>query len=180
MKKLVLKNVRLSFPSLFQHATYQGQSLEKFEATFLINKDDPQLKTVQAAIKEVGEAEFGKDWGKARMPIIDGVTKDYDGYEGTWALKATTKKRPVVVDRDKSPLVEDDGKPYAGCYVNASITINAFGNNYGKFVVANLNAVQFTKDGDSFGGDSGGGADDFDALDGDTDDIPFESEAAPF
>lgn len=172
--KLMLKNARLSFPSLFEQATYQGQSLEKYEATFLIPKDSDDAKAVQAAIKEVGAEVLGKDWSKAKLCILDGDTKEYDGYEGVWAVKASTKKRPIVLDKDKSALTAEDDKPYAGCYVNASISIYAFQNNYGKFVQAQLNAVQFSKDGEAFGGGDSFSVDEFDDIsDSDDDDAPF-------
>ena len=92
MSKLMLKNVRLSFPSLFEHAQYQGNSLEKYEATFLLPKDGDDAKAVQAAIKAVGTEVLGKEWSKAKLCLLDGDTKDYDGYEGMMALKASTKK----------------------------------------------------------------------------------------
>jgi hypothetical protein len=172
--KLMLKNARLSFPSLHEHASYQGQDLGKYEATFLIPKNSDDAKAVQAAIKEVGNDVLGDAWSKAKLCILDGDSKDYDGYEGMWAVKATTKKRPIVLDKDKSALTAEDDKPYAGCYVNASISIYAFQNNYGKFVQAQLNAVQFSKDGDAFGGGDTFSVDEFDDIsDGDDDDAPF-------
>ena len=39
MAKFTLKNVRLSFPSLFQKAVFNGTET-KFEATFLLNKEE--------------------------------------------------------------------------------------------------------------------------------------------
>ena len=177
MSKLMLKNVRLSFPSLFEHATYQGQSLEKYEATFLIPKDSDDAKAVQAAIKEVGSEVLGKEWSKAKLCLMDGDDKEYDGYEGVWAVKASTKKRPIVINKDKSALTDEDGVIYPGCYVNASISVFAYTNNYGKFVQAQLNAVQFAKDGEAFGGGDSFSIDDFeDVSDGDDasdDDAPF-------
>ena len=177
MSKLMLKNCRLSFPSLFEHATYQGQDLGKYEATFLIPKDSDDAKAVQAAIKEVGMEVLGKEWSKAKLCLMDGDSKDYDGYEGVWAVKANTKKRPIVINKDKSALTDEDGVIYAGCYVNASISIYAYQNSYGRFVQAQLNAVQFAKDGEAFGGGDSFSIDEFeDVSDGDDasdDDAPF-------
>ena len=42
--KVMLKNVRLSFPSLFKTEEYNGVDTEEFAATFLIPKSD--TKTV--------------------------------------------------------------------------------------------------------------------------------------
>jgi predicted 2-oxoglutarate/Fe(II)-dependent dioxygenase YbiX len=41
---------------------------------------------------------------------------------------------------------------YAGCYVNAAISIWIQNNQFGKRVNSNLLALQFVKDGESFGG----------------------------
>ncbi len=176
MSKLMLSTVRLSFPSLFEHAEYKGDSLGKYECTFLIDKDSDQVEHIQKAIKAVGTDVLGKDWSKAKLCLQDGAEKDYDGYENCFALKATTKKRPVVMNKDKSLLTAEDDVIYAGCYVNASISIYAFQNTYGRFVQAQLNAVQFCKDGDKFGGGDTFSLDEFEDLSGgdsDDDTIPF-------
>ena len=39
MSKVTLKNVRLSFPSLFARSVFDGKE-GKFEATFLLNKEE--------------------------------------------------------------------------------------------------------------------------------------------
>ena len=74
------------------------------------------------------------------------------------------KLRPLVVDADKSPLVAEDGKPYSGCYVNASVELWPQDNNYGKRVNATLMGVQFFRDGESFSGGGVASEDDFDDV----------------
>jgi hypothetical protein len=166
--KIKLKNVRLSFPSLFNKAEFNGD-VGKFEATFLINKET-QASTV-ADIEEKIEAIIKEN--KIKVPsdkrcVKDGDDVDYAGYNGHISLKAANNKRPLVIDRDKSILVEDDNKPYSGCYVNATVELWVQNNNYGKRVNCNLLAVQFAKDGESFGaGGASGSADDFDELEDD-------------
>ena len=51
--KLMLKNVRLAFPSLFEAKTVNGEGKPAFSASFLINPKDPQVKTIQQAIEAV-------------------------------------------------------------------------------------------------------------------------------
>jgi hypothetical protein len=63
-------------------------------------------------------------------------------------------------------LTEDDNVVYAGCYVNAIITLWVQNNSYGKRVNAQLDGVQFAKDGEPFGA-GGIDADEFDLLDDD-------------
>jgi hypothetical protein len=98
-----------------------------------------------------------------------GKRKSYDGYEGMFVIASNNRTRPTVVDRDLTPLVEEDGKPYSGCYVNGTITLWSQDNQYGKRVNANLRAVQFVKDGDAFGVKPADAEDEFDVLDGDDD-----------
>ena len=105
-----------------------------------------------------------------------GDTKEYDGYAGQMALTAKrqeSKGRPLVIDKDKSPLTEADGKPYAGCYVNASVEIWAQENKYGKTLRCELLGLQFAADGDAFSAGSVADEADFDDLSdsGDADDL---------
>jgi hypothetical protein len=70
----------------------------------------------------------------------------------------------LVIDVNKSPLTEEDGKPYAGCFVNASIELWVQDNNYGKRINATLAGVQFYRDGEHFGGGSIADTDDFEDM----------------
>lgn len=169
-KRVVLKNVRLSFPSLFKKAVFNGKESDKYEATFLIKKDDPQLEILKKAGEDFLLKEFGT---KDKIPkslkrtyLVDGDTKDYDGYEGMMAVKAGTRNRPTVIDRDKTPLVEEDEKIYAGCYVNASVSFWYSDHELGgKQLLCNLAGVQFYDHGEPFGAGGVDATDDFDEID---------------
>lgn len=179
--KIKLQNVRLSFPGLFKAEAFKPGDDPKYKATFLVEKGSEQAAAIEKAILETVRAKFGvKDAEKIIANIRtnankfcyqDGDTKTYDGYEGMMALSAKNSVRPLVIDRDRTPLAEEDGKPYAGCYVNASVEFFAY-DNTGKGVSASLGGVQFVKDGDAFAGGKAASEDDFDALDGaDADDL---------
>src|SRR6056297_1162322 len=117
--KITLKNVRLSFPSLFRKAVFNGEET-KYEATFLINKDDQsdQVKKVQSTIADKMKTDLkGAKLPPDKLCMKDGDYITYDGYEGHWSLKASNNKRPMVINRDKTPVTEDDNVVYAGCYV---------------------------------------------------------------
>lgn len=162
--RIMLTNVRLSFPDLFVARAFNASTEPKFKATFLIDKNDSQIKVIEAAIREAAVAKFGAAKADAIIKQIrnnpnkfcfqDGDTKDYDGYAGMMAISASNKTRPTVIDRDKTPLDSSDGKPYAGCYVNASVEFFGYDNS-GNGISASLRGVQFVSDGDAF---SGGGA----------------------
>jgi len=163
-EKIKLKRVRLSFPSIFKKASFEGKET-KYEATFLIPKADKKVyKVLKAAIEaEIAEAKIKVPPG--RWALQDGDDKEYDGYADHWSLKASSNKRPTVLDRDKSPLTEEDEKLYAGCYVNAVVDFWVQNNSWGKRVNCNLYGVQYVEDGDPFGSGDIDSSDLFDDID---------------
>jgi hypothetical protein len=171
--KIKLNGVRLSFPQLFEATTVNGEGKPAFSAAFLISPKDPQVAAINAAIDAVAKDKWGAkaDANIKAMRAADKVClhsgdlkSNYDGFEGNLYVSARNSMRPLVIDVNKSPLTEQDGKPYAGCYVNASIELWAQDNNYGKRVNATLMGVQFYRDGESFTGGGVADTDDFDDL----------------
>lgn len=171
--KIKLENVRLAFPQLFEAKTVNGEGEPAFSAAFLLEKDHPAVKTLRAAFETLGKEKWGAKWvnvkkemeTKDRLALHDGDTKaDYAGFEGNFFVSSRNKTRPLVLDRDKSPLTAQDGRPYAGCYVNASIELWCQDNNYGKRINASLRGVQFYKGGDAFAGGGSASEDEFDEL----------------
>lgn len=171
MAKIKLTNVRLSFPSLFRKATFEGQET-KFEATFMLNKE--QHADLIADIKKQIAAGIKENLKGAKIPadkiaFKDGDESARDEYEGHYTLKAANGKRPKVLNRDKTPLSEDDDVIYSGCYVNAVVEPWYQANAYGKRVNFNLLGVQFFKDGEPFESGSVADDDDFDEFEADDD-----------
>lgn len=171
--KLQLQNVRLAFPVLWEAKTVNGEGEPAFSASFLLPPDHPGVKAINEAIEKVGKDKWGGKWdavkkeleAKDKLPIHDGDAKsDYAGFEGMLYVNARNKTRPLVIDRDKSPLVQSDGRPYAGCYVNASLELWPQANDYGKRINASLRGVQFLKDGEAFAGGGSASEDEFDDL----------------
>jgi hypothetical protein len=165
-----LAKARLSFARLFVPKAFREGQKARYEGTFLI---DPSSKAGQAQIdlilaeaKGVIEAKFqgkipktlkfgfgyadGDDFMIGKTKFHSDV-KEYDGYEGMFYVATANTTRPTVVDRDRSPLAEEDGKPYSGCYVNGTITLWAQDNEFGQRVNGNLRGCQFYKDGEAFG-----------------------------
>lgn len=167
MAKIKLSNVRLSFPSLFRKAVFSGEET-KFEATFLIDKSSQadKIAEIDAAIKALVKGALkGAKLPADKICLRDGDDVDYAGYANHMSIKASTSKRPMVLDRDRSPLAEDDNRIYAGCHVNAILELWAQNNQWGKRINANLLGVQFFKDGEPFSDGVTATADDFDAFD---------------
>lgn len=171
-KKIHLKNVRLSFPSIFNRAVHKskdGTKEGKFEATFLFPKSDKKMHKMLSDAIEDAIAQSKLKIPAENRCLKDGDGYEYDGYEGHWAFKASSNKRPTVIDRDRSVLVEEDDRPYAGCYVNAIVDLWVQNNEFGKRVNANLYGIQFVKDGEAFGSGPVDVTDEFDDLDEDDD-----------
>ena len=169
MSKIKLQNVRLSFPSLFRKAVFSGEET-KFEATFLLDKNEhaSKISEIEAAIADLTKEKLkGVKLKADKICLKDGDDIDYAGYNGCMSIKGSNNKRPMVLDRDRSPLTEDDNKLYAGCYVNAVLELWAQDNQYGKRINANLLGVQFFKDGEPFADGVTASADDFDVLEPD-------------
>lgn len=171
--KLKLSNVRLAFPALFEAKTVNGEGKPAFSASFIIDPKDAQIKAINAGIDEVAKAKWGAKADAVlksmratdKVCLHDGDLKEqYEGYAGNLYVSTRSPTRPLVINTDKSPLTEQDGMPYAGCYVNASIELWAQDNNYGKRVNASLRGVQFVKDGDAFAGGGAANEDEFDDI----------------
>jgi len=178
--KIQLTNVRISYPSLFKRSVYKGKE-GKYEATFLIPKTNAKIKKkidkiiadtlAEAKVKKVSsDNNCFKDGDCAETS----KGEPYDGYKGHWTLKAKNNNSPVVINRDKSTIIQGDRKIYSGCYVNAIVDIWISNADYGKrFVCANLHGVQFFEDGEPLGSgniDIDDVIDDFDDLDDDIED----------
>lgn len=183
--KVILKNVRLSFPRLWEARQFkEGEGKPRYDANFLMETGGEMHKAVRKAC--IAEAKAG--WGPKAEKFIksiegntqkfcftDGDLKEADGHEGHWVLASHRNQDqgpPSVVGRtrDKSTgrlvkLTAADGKPYSGCFVNATVEIWAQkGTNSG--IRCTLLGVQFFKDGDAFAG-APASDEDFDVLDDD-------------
>ena len=109
MAKIKLQGVRLSFPSLFRKAVFQGEET-KYEATLLLDKEKHA-----ASIAEINEAikkGIADNFKGAKIPadkicFKDGDSIDYDGYAGCMSIKAANNRRPIVIDRDKRRTIID-------------------------------------------------------------------------
>jgi hypothetical protein len=171
--KLKLNNVRLAFPALFEAKTVNGEGEPAFSAVLLVDPKDPQVKTINAAIDAVAKEKWGPkaDALLAAMRKADktclhdgDLKQQYSGFEGQLFVSARSKSRPLVIDGDKTPLTAADGRPYAGCYVHASIELWAQDNSYGKRINAQIRGVQFYRDGDAFAGGGAASEDEFDDV----------------
>lgn len=164
---------RLSFEHIFNPSAGPNGGAEKFSAALILEgKNNPQLPKIRKAINDVAEAQWGsrakaelaKLQSQDRIFLRDGDNSGRAEYAGHWYFNASNKTRPLVVDVDKTPLTEADGKPYSGCYVNMLIEVWAMQNEFGKRICASLKGVQFVRDGDAFTNKRPATVDDFEDV----------------
>ena len=152
----------------------RGGGEAAFSASFLLHPTHKQLPEIKKALLAVAKEKWGAK-GEAIYKALEASDKiclhkgdskaEYDGFEGMLYVSSRSKTRPTVFDGQRNELTEADGKPYSGCYVNASIELWAQENDFGKRVNAQLRGVQFLRDGDAFaGGGKPADADEFDEI----------------
>ena len=152
---ILIKNVRLSYPHLFQKWGKNEGDKKKYSATFLMDKKT-HAADIEGLKKHVGA--LMTEYFKGTVPGDKRFFRDGGGENGKpeteayFIIKASEDKAPDVINRDKSRINEDDDIVYAGCYVNVLLRPWKQSNNFGKRVNANLLAVQFVKDGERFSG----------------------------
>lgn len=160
---------RLSYPALFKMKEFKkGDGKPSYSATCIMDKvkDAASIAKIRACIDALTKEEFnGKALPEDRVCLHDGAKKTDDSEEGhpdgygpsvMYIAARNDKVRPGVVARDLSPLAEEDGKPYAGCYVNMTVRLwaqggKSFKSEWGKRINCTLRNVQFVKDGPPFG-----------------------------
>lgn len=180
-QKIQLKRVRLSFPSLHKADVPKGyeNAEPKYSANFLLDPSDAsnkaQIKAAHAEIQRLIKEAWGTApprmkpidcFGKGEMFTNNTTKQPYDGYPGMYVIVANNKKKPTLVDRDKTPLSpqEAEQRLYAGCYVDAFINFWVQDNQFGEAIRCSLQAVRFREDGEEFGAGSVD-PDEFDDLD---------------
>jgi len=190
---VVLEMVRLSFPKLWKpEASIEG-SVPKYGAAFLMDPSSEtgkrNIKKIEAAVKRAADKTWAEKADKVRKTLDsdrsglrDGDTATnsdgdvYGGYEDMVFISASNRRRPQVLNRDKSPLVEEDGVLYGGCYVDAVVSVWATSDKKlgGNGIFCTLELVRFRKDGEPFGAgpiDADDYLDDLDDDDLDDDDL---------
>jgi acyl-CoA synthetase (AMP-forming)/AMP-acid ligase II len=175
--RILLKNVRLAFPKLFEAVAVNAGDKPQFGATLIIPLDHPQIDEIVSKMDAVGREKWGDKWTTTkkllekqdRLALHDGDLKaKYDGFAGNYFISANAKEDtpPTIIDRDRSPLTARSGRPYAGCYVNASLDFWPQKDHPkgGSRINAQLRGVQFFEDGDAFSAGRPADSDEFEDV----------------
>ncbi len=139
----------------------QGAFIKEAQATF-----GPNFATIVGALDKGKKCLRNGDQKLTKEGVVA------EGYAGQRFIVAKNKVRPMVIAKrfheGKPVQLNDQGAtfqngvsiavpfeckvPYAGCYVNAKVEIYAMNKPGLQGIYANLIAVQFEDDGESFGG----------------------------
>lgn len=155
-KKVITPMFRVSFPQVFKPKAFESQE-PKYSIVMLFDKK-ADLKALRLAAENAATEKWGDKtkWPKTlRLPFKDGNEKaQLPGYEDTIVVSASSqaKYRPGVVDQARSPITEEDGTFYAGCYARAQLLAFAYDMAGNKGVSFALQNVQKMKDGEPFSG----------------------------
>lgn len=195
MADVLLKNVRVgAFPDLWEPGKPPANSTSgpKYGGNFIFDIGSENANKAQAEFMRVATEKFGvnapailAELAKDKKCIrrgdgnLDKTGAVRNGYQGKLYIRASNKQRPLIVDRNKTPLVASDGRPYGGCYVNVVVDIYAHNRpGLGPRVDATLKSIQFYEHGEAFGGGTPATTDAFESYDDEGEATPQASAPA--
>ena len=152
------KNVQINYESIFTPSAAVPGADEKFSVQIVADKDSEFSQRVHAIQDQIGETTWGDTWPQVkrqleaqdRLALRDGDIKG-GNVAGKNFMNASNKSRPLVINRDRTPLAETDNVIYNGCNCNVKIELWAQNHpSYGKRINAKLLGVQFHSDGEPF------------------------------
>lgn len=164
--EVYIKQVRLSYPHLFEKQKAAEDAKPKYSAAFLIDPTTKIGKQNITKIKAAIEAAEEKKWKKTGFKYREGRCCFFDGndnvddegnvkpgYEDMMVIKASNERPVDLRHRNKSKVDWDDERDtfYGGCYVEAILRLFGTENGGSKGVFATLELVRFHSKGDPFG-----------------------------
>lgn len=168
---------RVSFPRLFEpQVNDSGQKTWSLVLVFDKKAQaTPEYAAMLKAVDDTATERFGQKVPsgvkrkslepKSGYPITACSAKtEYFGWaeEGSVMVTFSSRYAPLVIDRDKTEILEADDL-YGGCYARVSYTTYAYDAQGNQGVSFGLRAVQKAKEGERFGG-AKPSAEEFDEL----------------
>lgn len=153
--RVVTGEVRLSYVHLLEPWAFDTEE-PKYSVTMLIRKDDADtVAKVRAAADEAVERGIAEKWGGGKPANLGSTLKDGDDMDdpscaGCWVLRASSRNRPGVVDRQVQPVIDPD-QVYSGCYGRVSFSWFPYSVSGNNGISAGLINVQILRDGEPLG-----------------------------
>ena len=176
--KVIFGPCRLSYTYVFNKFCPDGDEKgAKYMTNVLIPAGEKQtVDAIQKAIEAAKKAAIASKWnGKCpkdlTSPLMDGDDKDDEVYAGHYYLNAKCNTRPGLVNRDRTPLVDEE-ELYSGVWAIVSVTFFGYNVNVKKGISCGLNNLMKFKDDEKLGGRTSAendfaGINDFGAIDDD-------------
>ena len=161
---------RAAFLDLFKPDDEYG----KYGCQIIMEPDSKSAREVNATVEALGKAsKFNMEKLRAaeKLCVKPGDDFPYDSHHGKVVLRAGNSKRPHIVNKDLSPLSEEEGVIYPGCQCVFKVQLWAQDNKWGQRINATLMAVQFSKDDEPYGA-GGNSLDGLEAIQDDAE-MPF-------
>ena len=156
--KVVFGPCRLSYTHVFEKHSFDGNPENgKYSTNILIPKTEKEtIKAINEAIEAAKKAAIAsKSNGKCpkdlTSPLMDGDDKDDEVYAGHYYLNAKCNTRPGLVNRDRTPLVDEE-ELYSGVWAIVSVTFFGYNVNVKKGISCGLNNLMKFKDDEKLGG----------------------------
>lgn len=169
---------RVSFPHLFE-PTINDQGRKSWSVVLVFDKaaqDTDEFKQMVAAVEATATERFGQKVPsgvkrkslepKSGYPFTATSAKEkYFSWaeDGSVMVTLSSRYAPLVIDRDKSELLEAE-TVYSGCYARAAYSCYSYSASGNEGVSFGLRALQKVKDGDALGS-ARAEASDFDDID---------------
>lgn len=149
---ILVKNVRLSYPHIFEPWAKKETEKKKFSCKVILPNDTHKedIRAIAARIVALCQEKW-----KARLPnsqvfLRNGDDMAKEEMENSFVISCSENTRPDILLANKKRITTDDGTFYPGCWVNLLIRPWLQDNEHGRRVNANFLAIQFVRDDESF------------------------------
>lgn len=156
--KVVFGPCRLSYTHLFEKYSPDGDpNSGKYMTNVIIPKGEKETvnalnKAIEAAKKQAILSKWGgKEPKKLDLPLRDGDDKDDEVYENAFYVNAKCNTRPGIVDKDRSPIVDED-EIYSGVWAVVSVTFYGYDVSGNRGIACGLNNIMKYRDDERLGG----------------------------
>lgn len=180
---IVIKNVTLSYPNLFEMKAKPGSDRLCYSVTCLIPKSDvdtkKKLDSVIHKVYEENKSDKLKGVKEERVAVTvydgDGETPKGNDFgeecKGHWVLRANNYKRqPGVVDKNFNDVI-DTSKVYAGVKAHVDLSVYAYKADMSRGISFGLSNVMVLGEGEPIAGTARSAAEAFKGLGSSDEDI---------
>jgi hypothetical protein len=137
---------RVAYPHLHTPHAFQETDEPQFRASLVVAQDDEIVDKLAAATKELVDTELdGNMPNEQNLPLK--VDSSNENLAGCYVIRAKSKQRPRLVNRDLSPIM-DPAKPGDGDWVYASIRLFSYSVRGSNGVSAALNGIMWESKGE--------------------------------